>query len=119
MLRNTFTPPCGFDLSTTTVGSADGLAAIAFWGYRLVIHPDGSCFVHETYYDGREGILGVARTPARPCGETSEDVQDALDRMAEGLAEPPLRLLDFASDDAPPGTAGDGAGGAPPDARAA
>jgi hypothetical protein len=118
MLRNVFTPPCGFDLSTTTVGTADGLAAISYWGYRLVVHPDGSCFVHETYYDAREGILGIAREPARPCGDTTEAVQGELDRMEEGLAEPPLRLLDFAGDGPPPGASGDGAGGAPPDARA-
>lgn len=114
MLRNTFTPPCGFDLSTTTVGSADGLAAIAYWGYRVVVHPEGSCFVHETYYDAREGILGIARVPARPCGDTTEGVREELSRMAEGLAEPPLRLLDYATDKVPPGTEGDGAGGAPP-----
>ena len=68
MLRNAFTPPCGFDLMTTTVDSPEGLAAIAFWGYRLVVHPDGTFFVHETYYDDREGVLGIAREPARPCG---------------------------------------------------
>ena len=101
MLRNAFTPPCGFDLATTTVATAPGLASIAFWGYRLVVHPDGSCFLHETYYDDREGLLGIAREPARPCGDTAEDVHDALARMNEGLAETPLRFLDFATDDAP------------------
>ena len=101
MLRNAFTPPCGFDLATTTVASASGLAAIAFWGYRLVIHPDGSCFLHETYYDAREGLLGIAREPARPCGDTADDVHHALERMNEGLSETPLRFLDFAPDDAP------------------
>ena len=113
MLRNPFTPPCGFDLATTTVGSPEGLASIAYWGYRLVVHPDGTCFVHETYYDGREGILGIAREPARPCGDTAADVTDELERMREGLSESSLRLLDFAAE-APAGTAGDGAGGVPP-----
>ena len=110
MLRNDFTPPCGFDISTTTVDGADGMAAIAYWGYRLVVHPDGSCFVHETYYDGQEGLLGIARAPARPCGETAADVHDELSRMEEGLAEPTLRLLDYAPE--PEGTGGDGASGA-------
>ena len=112
MLRNSFTPPCGFDLATTTVAGADGLAAIAFWGYRLVHHPDGTCFVHETYYDGREGLLGIAREPARPCGDTSADVRDELARMGEGLAEPPLRYLDYVA--TPEGPSGDGAAGGPP-----
>lgn len=116
MLRNAFTPPCGFDLATTTVGNPSDLAAIAFWGYRLVVHPDGSCFVHETYYDSREGILGIARTPARPCGDTPEDVQDELNRMGEGLAEPALHLFDFAKEDPPPGSSGDGSDGEPSNA---
>ena len=111
MLRNAFTPPCGFDLSTTTVASADGLSAIAYWGYRLVLHPDGSHFVHETYYDAREGLLGIARTPARPCGDSAGDVRDELARMGEGLSEPALRLLDFTPE--PEGASGDGASGEP------
>lgn len=102
MLRNAFTPPCGFDLSTTSVATADGLAAIAYWGYRLVLHPDGSCFVHETYYDEREGVLGIALVPAHPCGESSAEVRDALEGMLEGLAEPSLRLLDFVRQPADP-----------------
>ncbi len=112
MLRNAFTPPCGFDLATTTVATSDGLAAIAFWGYRLVAHPDGTCFVHETYYDRREGILGIAREPARPCGPSVADVQEELVRMEEGLREAPLRLLDYVV--TPAGAGGDGASGAPP-----
>ena len=101
MLRNAFTPPCGFDLATTTVATASGLAAIAFWGFRVVVHPDGACFVHETYYDAREGLLGIAREAARPCGDTPAHIRDTLGRMNEGLAETPLRFLDFAPDDAP------------------
>ena len=96
MLRNDFTPPCGFDISTTTVDGAGGIAAIAYWGYRLVAHPDGSCFVHETYYDENEGLLGIARTPARACGDTASEVHDELQRMEEGLAEPALQFLDYA-----------------------
>lgn len=100
MLRNAFTPPCGFDLATTTVATASGLAAISYWGYRLVVHPDGACFLHETYYDTREGLLGIARQPARPCGDSASDVRAELARMEEGLAESSLRFLDFATDDA-------------------
>ncbi|MEM1115747.1 MAG: hypothetical protein AAF845_06825 [Bacteroidota bacterium] len=117
MLRNAFTPPCGFDLATTTVAGPHELTSIAYWGYRAVVHPDGSCFVHETYYDAREGLLGIAREPARPCGDTVQEVQDELDRMEEGLVEPPLRFLDYATDEPPPGASGDGAGGTPPEAR--
>lgn len=112
MLRNAFTPPCGFDLSTTTVATQEGLAAIAYWGYRLVLHPDGSCFVHETYYDQREGLLGIAREPGRPCGDNASEVLGTLERMEEGLAEPALRLLDFAGEP-PIGASGDGASGEP------
>lgn len=101
MLRNAFTPPCGFDLASTTVEPGGGLAAIAYWGYRLVVHPDGTCFVHETYYDRREGLLGIARQPARPCGDGPSEVHDELARMADGLAEPPLQFVDFAEHDAP------------------
>ena len=114
MLRNAFTPPCGFDISTTTVGSPTLLSHISYWGYRLVVHPGGSCFIHETYYDKREGILGIARVPARPCGDTAEEVRDELGRMNEGLSEQALHLLDFTSLDEPSGTSGDGSGGSPP-----
>ena len=114
MLRNAFTPACGFDISTTTVSGTPGLAGISFWGYRLVVHPNGTCFVHETYYDEREGILGIARTPARPCGDKADDVQSELTRMAEGLSEPALRFLDFTTGEAASGTSGDGSSGQPP-----
>ena len=110
MLRNAFTPPCGFDLASTTVATAPGLAAISYWGYRLVLHPDGSNFVHETYYDAQEGLLGIARDPARPCGDTTAEVRDALAWMEEGLAEPALRFLDYVP---AAGAAGDGASGEP------
>lgn len=119
MLRNPFTPPCGFDLATTTVAHPDNLASIAYWGYRAIAHPDGTVFVHEAYYDSREGILGIARTPARPCGDTVGDVQDELHRMEEGLQEKTLRYLDFATDESPAGAAGDGASGPPPGAQGA
>ena len=113
MVRSTFTPPCGFDISTTTVESARGLSAIAYWGYRAVVHPDGSFFLHETYYDEREGILGIARTPARPCGETLADVRDEMAQMTQGLDEPSLRYTDY--DRGTPETAsGDGENGGPP-----
>lgn len=112
MLRNVFTPPCGFDLATTTVATTESLAAIAFWGYRLVAHPNGTCFVHETYYDKREGILGIAREPARPCGDSVDDVDEELGRMMEGLQEQTLRFLDFVS--TPAHSGGDGADTPPP-----
>ena len=114
MLRIAFTPACGFDISTTTVSGSPGLAGIAYWGYRLVVHPNGTCFIHETYYDQREGILGIARTPARPCGDAADDVQSELTRMCEGLSEPTLRFLDYVSGEPAAGTSGDGSSGHPP-----
>ena len=78
-----------------------------------MVHPSGSCFVHETYYDGKEGILGIATEPARPCGDTAGDVADELSRMAEGLGESPLRYLDYVAEMSA-GSSGDGAGGSPP-----
>lgn len=113
MVRSRFTPPCGFDISTTTVESARGLASISYWGYRAVVHPDGSFFLHETYYDEREGILGIARTPARPCGDTVADVSTELDLMREGLGEPPLRYTDY-DGGVPEGAGGDGSQSEPP-----
>ena len=113
MVRATFTPPCGFDISTTTVESSHGLASISYWGYRAVVHPDGSFFLHETYYDNREGILGIAREAARPCGETLSDVESELRQMTEGLAEPPLRYSDYDSG-VPEGAGGDGSRSEPP-----
>ena len=113
MLRNPFTPPCGFDISTTTV--VGDLSVITSWGYRLVSHPDGACFVHETYYDDREGLLGIAREPARPCGDSAQHVRDELRRMEEGLAERTLRFLDYVIPDAPSGSGGDGARGSTPE----
>ena len=110
MLRNPFTPPCGFDIATTTVTALD---AISFWGYRLVVHPDGTHFVHETYYDVREGLLGIAREPARPCGSGTSDVLDELGRMKEGLAEATLRYLDYVLEP-PAGAEGDGASSGTP-----
>ena len=97
MVRNQFTPPCGFDIATTTVAEAHELAAISYWGYRLVVHPNGTVFVHETYYDDREGVLGFATSPARPCGEAVEEVHEELQLMLEGLKEPVLRYSDYGS----------------------
>lgn len=100
MPRRHFTPPCGFDISHSTVRDRD-ISDIAFWGYRLVVHPNGTHFIHETYYDAREGILGVALTPARPCGDTPAEVREGWEPMLEAFAEPPLRYAAFTS----PGTA--------------
>ena len=109
MLRNPFTPPCGFDIATTSY--TGDLEEIVYWGYRLVAHADGSCFVHETYYDYREGLLGIAREPARPCGDSAADISAELDRMKEGLAETALRFRDHVT--TPENASGDGAGGEP------
>ena len=113
MVRATFTPPCGFDISTTTIESARGLASIAYWGYRVVVHPDGTFFFHEAYYDTREGILGIAREVARPCGNTLDDVESELTQMLEGLREPPLRYTDYDAG-VPEGAGGDGSRSDPP-----
>ncbi|MEM6325823.1 MAG: hypothetical protein AAF791_01760 [Bacteroidota bacterium] len=113
MVRSTFTPPCGFDIATTTVESPAGLASIAYWGYRAVVHPDGSFFLHETYYDQREGILGIARAVARPCGDTLGAVETELDLMRQGLQEPPLRYSDY-DGGVPETSGGDGSRNEPP-----
>ena len=96
MLRDAFTPPCGF--ATATVATAPGLSAIMFWGYRLIVHPDGSCFLHKTYYDGREGSRGSRRGRAATTRRTSVRRSS---RTSEGLAEASLRFLNVAVDDAP------------------
>lgn len=113
MVRSRFTPPCGFDIATTTVETERGLASISYWGYRAVVHPDGSFFLHETYYDDREGILGIAREPARPCGDTVGDVGTELELMREGLGEPPLRYTDYDAG-VPSSAGGDGSRNEPP-----
>lgn len=96
MARHQFTPPCGFDLQTTTITGHE-ISAIHFWGYRLVLHPDGSHFVHEAYYGVDEGLLGIASVPARPCGDTPEEVREELHLMEEALTEPTLALLAFSA----------------------
>lgn len=95
-----FTPPCGLDIAATTIAAGD-MARISYWGYRLVVHDGGVCFVHEAYYDDREGLLGVALAPARPCADSPEELRAELDLMGEALAEPSLRYADFAEDPRP------------------
>lgn len=86
--------PCGFDLAHATIHGHD-LADVAYWGYRLVVHPDGTHFVHEVYYDRREGLLGLSLAPARPCGDTAEEVREGWGHMQEAFGQPPLRYADF------------------------
>lgn len=95
MSRHQFTPPCGFDIATTTVAETHDLGAIVYWGYRLVIHPSGTLFIHETYYNKQEAVLGFAASPARPCGDSETEVKTELDLMLEGLKEPVLRYTEY------------------------
>ena len=95
MARHAFNPPCGFDLAATTIEDLEDVARIASWGYRLVLHPDGTLFLHEAYYDEGEALLGFATPPTRLCGETVETIREELRWMREALDEPPLRYADF------------------------
>lgn len=96
MSRRSFEPPCGFDIANSTV-PPDALGSIAYWGYRLVRHPSGTVFLHEVYYDDREGILGVALAPARPCGDTAEEVREGWEAMEEAFGEGALSYDAFTS----------------------
>ncbi len=94
MARVSFDPGCGLDITTTTIGDLADIATISYYGYRLVRHPDGTHYVHEAYYDYREGLLGIARKPAEPCGDTTEGVDEVLQMMKDAVREPVLRYAD-------------------------
>jgi hypothetical protein len=96
--RATFTPPCGLDIAATTIADAGMMARIAEWGYRLIIHDDGTHFVHEAYYDAAGALLGFALAPARPCAANPAELRAELDMMAEALDEEPIRYADFAEE---------------------
>jgi len=95
MARHAFVPPCGFDIAATTIRDLAVLDRIAFWGYRLVLHPDATLFVHEAYYEADESLLGFASAPTRLCGESVEVVREELRRMEEALHEPVLSYGDY------------------------
>ena len=100
MSRLTFDPGCGLDISTTTIRELEDIATINYWGYRIVQHEDPeTLYIHEAYYDHREGLLGIANRPAAPCGDTMEDLSESMDLLAQALNEPTLHYSDFLVED--------------------
>jgi hypothetical protein len=96
MSRKLFSPPCGFDLADTTIATLAEVTGIAYWSYRVVRHADGTLYLHETYYDRREGILGVARAPTSPCADGLDSLRAEIGELLDALTEP---VLDFADVD--------------------
>ena len=100
MSRLTFDPGCGLDISTTTIRELEDIATINYWGYRVVQHEDPSTlYIHEAYYDHREGLLGIANRPAAPCGDSMEELNESMDLLAQALNEPTLYYSDFLAQD--------------------
>ena len=96
MSRLTFDPGCGLDISTTTIRQLEDIATIQYWGYRVVRHENPSqLFIHEAYYDHREGLLGIANRPASPCGDTMEELEENMELIRQALTEPVLDYADF------------------------
>ena len=96
MSRKLFTPPCGFDLADTTIATLADVTSIAYWNYRVIRHADGTLYLHEAYYDRREGILGVARAPTSPCSDGLDQLRTEVGELLDALREP---VLDFADVD--------------------
>lgn len=96
MSRLTFDPGCGLDISTTTIRQLEDIATIQYWGYRVVRHENPvALYIHEAYYDHREGLLGIANRPASPCGETPEELEENMELIRQALTEPVLDYADF------------------------
>ena len=87
MSRLTFDPGCGLDISTTTIRQLEDIATINYWGYRMVQHHDpDALYVHEAYYDHREGLLGIANRPAAPCGDNMEELEESMELIGNNLS---------------------------------
>ena len=100
MSRLTFDPSCGLDITTTTIRELEDIATINYWGDRVVRHGEtGALFVHEAYYDHREGLLGIANEPASACGDTREELEESIELITQALNEPVLDYNDYALDD--------------------
>ncbi len=96
MSRLTFDPGCGLDISTTTIRQLEDLATIHYWGYRVVRHEGPvALYIHEAYYDHREELLGIAKRPAAPCGDTMEELEENMELIRKALGEPVLPYTDF------------------------
>ncbi len=97
MSRITFDPSCGLDITTTTIRELEDIATINYWGYRVVRYEgEGVLFIHEAYYDHREGLLGIANEPAAACGDTREQLEENIQLITDALDEPVLNYHDFA-----------------------
>ncbi|MEM1041893.1 MAG: hypothetical protein AAGI91_04620 [Bacteroidota bacterium] len=100
MSRLTFDPSCGLDITTTTIRELEDIATINYWGYRVVRHEgETALFVHEAYYDHREGLLGIANRPAHTCGDTMEELEENIELISQALNEPTLNYADYAVGD--------------------
>ncbi len=100
MSRLTFNSSCGLDISSTTIRQLEDIATINYWGYRVVKHgKKGILFVHEAYYDHREGLLGIANEPAAACGDTREELEENIELITQALNEPVLDYEDYAVKD--------------------
>ncbi len=100
MSRFTFDPTCGLDIATTTIHTLEDIATISYWGYRVINHDgEDGLFIHEAYYDHREGLLGIAKKPATACGDSREALQETVGMIADALDEPTLEFADFALED--------------------
>lgn len=101
MSRLPFNPDCGLDIATTTIRELADLATIRYFGYRVVRHPSGSYYIHEAYYDYREGLLGVAQKPSEVCADSTELLAEVLEQMQDALREPVLDYEDLIGPPAP------------------
>jgi hypothetical protein len=95
MSRFPFDPDCGLDIATTTIRELADLATIRYYGYRIVRHPGGLFYIHEAYYDYREGLLGIAGEPSKACGDSTDALAEVLDLMEDALREPILDYSDL------------------------
>jgi hypothetical protein len=92
MHRRPFNPDCGLDIATTTIRDVESLSAIRTYGYRVVLHPDGVHFIHESYYDSEGQLLGVAQKPAEPCADTLLELKMVLEDMMDALEQDILTI---------------------------
>jgi hypothetical protein len=107
MLRNPFDSDCGLDIATLTNSHPGLLNEIEFWGYRLVLHPDGMHHLHEAYYGRREAILCISLKPTTICAETLDEMVEMLEEVSGAVREPVLKYQEWAAA-APSGREGGG-----------
>ncbi|CAN5576247.1 hypothetical protein BH23BAC4_BH23BAC4_08870 [soil metagenome] len=95
MLRNPFDSDCGLDIATVTDAAPGLVDKIAFWGYRLVLHPDGMYHLHEAYYGHREEILCISLQPTTICADSLDEMVEMLEEASGAMREPVLRYQEW------------------------